>query len=84
MKEYMSSKSATGGMYPRKAMSVDTVEGVKLVFFNKKLYLPEKLREKSMKWYFENYGTSVAKTKLVAHYTWPNQTMDISKYEKSL
>lgn len=67
--------------YPKKQMSVETVEGTKVVLFKKKLYIPEKLRQKTMSWYFDNYPDASAK--LAAHCTWPTQDKDVSEYAKT-
>jgi len=82
LKEFLASSKAT--MYSKKAMSVEKKDGINLVFFNDKIYIPQRLRAKTMKWYFDNYGKESASQKLEAHCTWPEQESDVKEFAQTL
>lgn len=69
-------------MYPKSKMSVESVGDTSLVFFKSRVYIPEKLREKTLKWYFDSYGSN-AKAKLSIHCIWPDQEKDATAFERS-
>lgn len=70
-------------MYPRKVMSIETIDGLKIVYFHRKIYVPEKLRPKTIMYYFNTYSpASQAKSKLKEYCIWPDIEKDIASYEE--
>jgi cell division septum initiation protein DivIVA len=77
---YLEGKSA--GMYPKFSMSVRDVDGLKLVFFYKKLYVPEKLREKTLKYYHDKYSSDGSWTRVLAKQViWPSLDADVTTFK---
>jgi hypothetical protein len=86
-------------MYPRKTMSVVSVEGKSLVHFRGKVYVPLSLREKAMRHYRDQYrGSSslgggragnddddatTARAKLAEDCTWPGQERDMFDFVRN-
>ena len=69
-------------MYPRKVMSLESVQGKTLVHFRSKVYLPASLRERAMQWHYEQYREQ-AKDRLAEHCTWPHQERDVVDYVRN-
>lgn len=77
---YLEGKSA--GMYPKFSMSVKDVDGLKLVFFYKKLYVPEKLREKTLKYYHDKHSSDGSWTRVLAKQViWPSLDADVTTFK---
>jgi hypothetical protein len=67
-------------------MSVVNVEGKSLVHFRGKVYVPQNLRERTMRHYLELYpstGRDDAKAKLAEDCTWPHQERDMFDFVRS-
>ena len=76
---YLEGKSA--GMYPKFSMSVKDVDGLKLVFFYKKLYVPEKLRQKTLKYYHDKHGSGSWTRVLSKQVIWPSLDADVTTFK---
>lgn len=82
LKAYLSNPNAPIGMYPRRVMSLETVDGRTLVHFRSKVYVPASLRERTMQWHCEQYSDH-AKDRLAEHCTWPHQERDMLEYVRN-
>lgn len=74
----------SAGMYPKFSMSVKQVDGLKLVFFYKKLYVPEKLRTKTLKYYYDHHNNAAdgGWTRVMAkHVIWPSLDTDVTNFK---
>uniref|UniRef100_A0A7S3LFJ4 Uncharacterized protein n=1 Tax=Amphora coffeiformis TaxID=265554 RepID=A0A7S3LFJ4_9STRA len=75
-------KSGGAGMYPKFSMSVKDVDGLKLVFFYKKLYVPESLREKTLRYYNKNHNDDGGWTRTLAkNVIWPSLDADVTTFK---
>lgn len=75
MKKYIINPDVYGAMYHRSDMSTREIDGTRLVFFKKKLYIPEKIREKMMRYYLDTYPDD-PKKQLSDHCIWPSLDKD--------
>ena len=71
------------GMYPKFSMSVKDVDGLKLVFFYKKLYVPEKLRTKTLQYYYDHHSAAEGGwTRAMAkNVIWPSLDTDVTNFK---
>ena len=70
----------SAGMYPKFSMSVKEVDGLKLVFFYKKLYVPEKLRTKTLQYYYDNHNDDWTRV-MAKHVIWPSLDTDVTNFK---
>lgn len=73
-------KSGGAGMYPKFSMSVKDVDGLKLVFFYKKLYVPETLRPQTLRYYKEHHDADWTRT-MAKHVIWPSLDTDVTNFK---
>lgn len=65
------------GLYPMKKMSIHDVGSSTIVCFKNRVYIPEKLREKTIQHYQKAYSTSMYQDKIQEYCIWPNMERDI-------
>ena len=76
-------QSQTGLPNTAKNMSVMDIDGNKLVYFKKKVYIPVKLRRKTVKFYCESYPDDAHST-LRKNCIWPERDEDVDNHLKRI
>jgi hypothetical protein len=64
------------GLFDSKYMSLREVPGGNLVLFKKKIYIPEKLRSKTIQYYRDEYSGGEALEKMRKNCCWPDMETD--------
>jgi hypothetical protein len=82
LRDFMKSNSSAGLPYTAKQTSIEILEGHKLVYFSKRVYIPSKLRASTMKFYVATYGRDQAVSNLSKYCIWPGMESDCEAYIK--
>lgn len=69
LRHFMKTKE---GLFDPKYMSLREVDGGNLVLFKKKIYIPEKLRTKTIEYYRSQHSESEALEKMRKNWCWPD------------
>lgn len=77
LREYL--KSKTGLPYAGKHMTVEMIEESRLVYFKKKVYIPDRLRRKTVKYYCHAYPDTPKET-IRENCIWPEMDQDMDNY----
>jgi hypothetical protein len=80
LREFMQSK--TGLPYKTKHMSIEILDGNKLMYFKNRVYIPVKLRKKTVKFYCGTFPND-AKATLRENCIWPEMDEDVDNYLNS-
>ena len=75
LRHFMKTKE---GLFDSKYMSLREVSGGNVVLFKKKIYIPEKLRSKTIQYYRAEYSDSEALEKMRKNCCWPDMETDYS------
>jgi hypothetical protein len=82
LREYMKSNSKSGLPYTAKQTSIEILEGYKLLYFRKRVYIPATLRKATIQFYVATYGDNESLANLSKYCIWPDLEADYHDFVK--
>lgn len=80
--KFLEKPGGAGAMYPKFCMSVKSAEGAKLIFFHKRCYIPEALRQKTLRYYYENHNDEGHWSQAMSRSAiWPTLDADVTTFK---